>query len=214
MIKHVGLVLGAIALLAMPAAAKGARDLDLKAFEADWKACEQQVASHQDGSWIGWHRDFGNGYGDNFEFYDGRLDQMASALKVSRFIDGIAGEFTTWCYRGDGSLDMIAVSTGSPDMMMGGEMGAQITREGRLYFDAQGQRLAIRGWLTDADGNKIGLIDSAEHQLARGCNPVDLRLRADDAEAEYVSELGDIDGNRPAYAPNALDWCAVAEEGP
>ncbi|MDB5535325.1 MAG: hypothetical protein JWQ65_200, partial [Devosia sp.] len=114
-IKHIALTLGALALLALPAAAKGVPAPNLKVFEADWKACEDQITRHRDGSWIGWHRDFGNSYGDSFEFYDGRFHQTASVLKVSRYIDGIAGEFTTWCYRGDGSLAMIAVSMGSPD---------------------------------------------------------------------------------------------------
>jgi hypothetical protein len=136
-LRQIGLAVLALALLALPAAAKGARDPDLKPFEADWTACEAQVAAHSDGSWIGWHRDFGNGYADNFEFYDGRFDDMASVLKVALYIDGIAGEFTTWCYRGDGSLAMIEVTMGSPDMMAGGDMGPQIKREGRLYFDEE-----------------------------------------------------------------------------
>ena len=56
--------------------------------------------------------------------------------------------------------------------------------------------------------SSLGLIDNSAHELARGCNWVDLRLRADDAEAEYLSVLGDIEGNHPEYAANEFDWCA------
>lgn len=213
MIRQIGLAMVVIVAIALPAAAKGARDLDLKPFEADWKACEAQMTAGKD-NWVGWHRDFGGGYADNFEFYDGSFDDMASALLVTRYIDAIAREDTVWCYRGDGSLSMINVTMLSPNMAAGGDTGPLIQRKGRLYFDAEGHNLAIRGWITDADGNTVGPIGSSDYQLARGCNEVDLRLSTDDPRRQYVSVLGDIDGSHPAYTPNELDWCAVAEEGP
>ena len=212
--KKIAMAVLAIMLLALPAAAKGKGEPDLSPYEALWAGCQSNVTNGDVGDWVGWHRDFGGGYADNFEFYDGYEDVRQSTLKVSVYTDGIAGEDTTWCYRDDGVLAMIAITMRSPDMMAGGDMGPLIAREGRLYFDEKGYRIAVRAWLADADGNKIGSIDSAEHQLARGCSPVDLRLNAEDARAAYVAELGDIEGNRPVYTANGLDWCAEAQEGP
>jgi hypothetical protein len=203
-----------MALLALPASAKSKGPPDLGPFDRLWAGCQGNITNGDVGDWVGWHRDLGGGYADNFEFYDGYEDVRQSTLKVSVYIDGIAAEDTTWCYRDDGVLAMIAITMRSPDMVAGGGMGPLIAREGRLYFDEKGYRIAVRGWLADAQGNKVGTIDSVEHQLARGCSPVDLRLNAGDARAAYVAELGDIEGNRPVYAANELGWCAEAEEGP
>ena len=109
---------------------------------------------------------------------------------------------------------MIEVIMRSPNMAAGGDMGPLIRREGRLYFDAEGRNVAIRAWISDAEGKTLGAVDSAEYQLARGCNLVDLRLSVDDANRHYLSVLGDIEGNRPTYTANELDWCAEAQEGP
>ena len=200
-----------LVLLARPAAAEG--PVDLKPFDADRQACSEQVSAIGN-NWVGWHHDVGGGYGENFEFYDGSLDGMASELMVTRYIDAIAREDTAWCYRGDGSLALIEVTMLSPNMAEGGEMGPLIRREGRLYFDPAGKTVAIRAWIADADGNKLGAINNAAYQLARDCNLVDLRPKVDDANAQYLSVLGDIEGNHPAYSANELDWCAVAKEGP
>ena len=197
--------------MALPAAAQettGVAELDAAVAE-----CAAVIEMAPD-DWIGWRRDFGGGYADSFEFHDGREDDRASVLKTTSFIDGIAREDTSWCYRSDDTLAAISITMMSPDMANGGEAGPLIKREGRIYYDADGRQTRVIGWIADADGAKLGPIGTSAHQLARDCNSVDLRIRAEDAEAEYLWVLGDIEGNHPEYAAYDFDWCAVAEEGP
>ena len=211
MTVKIGSLIGGLAILGM--LVLPVMGQDLAETEAAKAECDALVEAAPD-NWIGWRRDFGNGYTDSFEFHDGRFDNRPSVLKTGGVIDAIALEETSWCYRGDGSLALIAVTMSSPDYAQGGDMGPLISREGRIYVGADGHVLRIAGWLTDGDGVKLGPLQMDTHQLARDCGPVDLRLRADDAEGEYLSVLGDIEGNHPEYTANELDWCAVAEEGP
>lgn len=213
MIRQILWAAATLAMLVLPARAQEAGAIDLKPFEAEWQACTAQVSAIGN-NWVGWHHDAGGGYGENFELYDGSFDEQASALMITRYIDAIVREDTVWCYRGDGSLAMIEVIMRSPNMAEGGEMGPLIRREGRLYFDAKGKTVAIRAWISDAEGKTLGAVDNSAYQLARECNAVDLRLRVDDATSQYLSVLGDIEGNHPAYTANEMDWCAQAKEGP
>ena len=101
-------------------------------------------------------RDFGDGYADSFQFHDGRDDDRASVLQTTEFIDGFAREDTPWCYRCDDTLALISITMISPDMANGCEAGPLIKREGRIYFDADGRRTRVIGWIADADGVKLG----------------------------------------------------------
>ena len=55
-----------------------------------WAACEAVLAKAGPEGWVGWRRDFGNGYGDAFAFWDRRDDKAASVLRITLDIDGIA----------------------------------------------------------------------------------------------------------------------------
>ena len=41
-----------------------------------------------------------------------------------------------------------------------------------------------------------------------------VNVPASDVQKQIDSELGDIDGKRPAYTPNAFAWCDTAAPGP
>ena len=169
-------------------------------------ACREQLA--RDDNWVGWRRDFGGGYTDSFRFVDGRWDGGVSVVEVTRLIDALVSEVTTWCYGADGMLALATVTMASPDMT-GGEFGPLLVRQGRIYAD-NGAVVGVQGWVEDASGTVLGPVDSPDLMLARDCNLLDLRLTVDAAEAEYLSVLGDIEGNRPDYGPDQFDWCAVA----
>ncbi len=199
----------ALALVATGVSAATAQDTDPRIDEIRgvWEACTAMTES--DSGWVGWHRDFFNGYGDDFEFYDGRWSGEVSVLKRAYMIDAIAYEEVTSCFRADGSLAFIFTSMTSPNMGEGGEEGPAIVREGRIYFSEDGEAIRLLGQIADPDGNRLGDIDAPGYQLARGCSPVTVHRQVDAVETEYFSVLGDITGEHPEFVAEELDWCAT-----
>jgi hypothetical protein len=208
-----GAPLLALALIVGPAQAQDADPAYVEA-NAVWTACQATTADPETAEWVGWHRDYGNGYGDSLEFYDMRYDEGVSALMESRNIDGIMFETSTSCYRPDGTLAWVAINASSPEMLASGEEGPAIERWGSIAVAPDGKVVANLGSLSDVNGANLGGVNSTEHALARPCGPIDLRLTLADVQKQIDSELGDIDGKRPAYTPNAFAWCDTAAPGP
>lgn len=209
-------VAASVILLALLSAAGRAQELDVLLMSpppdfsidwADWDACKE--ASQGRGS-LGWNRDFGNGYGDSFAFYDGRFDTTASLLITTRSIDGIALEQTRWCYRPDGSLANVSTSLRAPMIDATGEEGSGFgQRNAWITVDPEGSVSDAQGWV-ERDGEVVGAVGDPALQLARGCEPVALYLRVDDVQLQMESVLGDIEGKRPEpEAPLLYDWCGA-----
>jgi len=200
----------AIAVLLTATVTSRAQDVDIGANKDDDAACAAMVKTYGE-LWTGWQRDFGNGYGDSLHFYDGRGMDMPSVAVGSRMIDGIVSEQTTWCYRMDGTLSTIAVSMFGPALdAKAEETGMGMERRGYLYFDDKGETIEVLGYNADSDGAHLSDLTDPAYTLPRPCNPVDVKLTADLVATEVDSVLGDIEGTHPDYAPNDVDWCAVA----
>lgn len=173
-----------------------------------WERCTALVTEAPD-DWLGWRRDFQNGYGDSFQLWDRTWEEGGAAVLRQVFlIDGIAIETDTHCFREDGSLAFIYSEMVSPNMAVGFE-GPSIAREGRLYFDPSGERIRVLQQITQ-DGEKVADGDNADYQLARGCGGLDVHMTLAAAYAHAESELGDIEGNRPAYERQIMDWCEAS----
>lgn len=169
-------------------------------------ACTAHLEAQPD-NWFGWRRVYDGGYADIFEFWDQGADGYGpSVLKRTWLIDAIASEEQTFCYRPDGTLAFVYTEMTSPDMATD---GPALTRQGRIYVDPSGDVIRVLGKIV-GDGFETTLTDE-KHQLARGCWELDLALTRDAAHTAYLSEMGDIDGSKPAYTPNPFDWCAVAD---
>lgn len=202
----------AAGLLSAATAGRAAEDPALPEIRKAWAACEAVLAKAGPEGWVGWRRDFGNGYGDAFAFWDRRDDKAASVLRITLDIDGIARQVETSCFRPDGSLAFLFTTLTAPlaDAPGGPETGRIARREGRIYFDPKGAIVQVLGRIVDAAGKPLGRLDDPKLALVRDCRPVMLHRSADQAAAHAVSVLGDIEGKRPAFEPESLDWCARA----
>jgi hypothetical protein len=96
----------------------------------------------------------------------------------------------------------------SPNMVDGFE-GAAITREGRIYFSPTGEIIRVLGQITE-EGKKVADMDNEQYQLARGCGLTQPHLSVADVRQHLESELGDIEGKRPEFTAEVLDWCELA----
>lgn len=195
---------GAMLLLAgaMIGGAARADEPKIEEIRKAWTACERVIASNADG-WIGWRRDYFNGYGDNFSFWN-NAGSEPSVLRTSAMIDAIALVSTTYCFRTDGTLAFILTIMTSP-----GNSGAEgmISREGRIYVGPDGAILKVLGQILD-DKKQLHPFDDPDWQLARGCEAVKLYKTRGEVEQAYIAELGDIEGKRPVFAPGEFNWCA------
>lgn len=176
-----------------------------------WDACGKMMADNAD-EWIGWRRDFFNGYGDNFNFWNNRgaRSVVPSVLRVTRFIDGVAALTTTYCFRNDETLAFVFTVMKSPNAVEGKPSNGLITREGRIYFGRDGKVLKVLGQILD-DEKQPHPLDNPDWQLMRGCEPLDYYQTAEEVEQAYVAEMGDIQGQRQEFKPKNLDWCSLAE---
>jgi hypothetical protein len=82
-------------------------------------------------------------------------------------------------------------------------------RPGRAYVDDNGSVIKVLGQVLD-DKKRPRLLDNQEWQLMRSCSKVAVYKAVSDVEKAYVAELGGIEGNRPSFTPEELDWCAAA----
>ena len=165
-------------------------------------------------SWLGWRRDFYNGYGDRFEFYDGG-DVAVSVLRVTSYIDGIAILTETSCYREDGTLAFLLTEMASPNLATAFDdepdddaLGIpSLTREGRIYVAPDGGIIQIVTAIR-ADGVEVAAMDNDDYRLARDCSPAELYPTTEDVRRRIESELGDIEGKHPPFTAQSLNWCA------
>ena len=189
------------------ASAARADDTQLPEIRGAWSACQDVVTKQQD-AWIGWRRDFLNGYADHFNFWnnDGSDPRLPSVLRTTLVIDAIAVLTTTYCFRTDDTLAFIFTVMNSPNAAEGAHQGKSVSREGRIYIGKDGSVLKVLGQILDEE-KKPHPLDSPDWQLMRSCSPAPLYLKVSDVEAMYTAELGDIEGNRPAFTAEQLDWC-------
>jgi hypothetical protein len=197
----------AIPLLWAPAIAH-ADDAAIDEVRAAWAACSAMVAAAPD-DWTGWRRNYDGGYADHFEFHDGG-DGAASVLVQTWLIDAIATQTDTSCYRADGSLAFLYSVMTSPNMAEGAT-GPAISREGRLYFDPEGNLIRLLRGITE-DGREVARADNAAYQLARGCGLTTPHATVEVVRDRLVSELGDLEGNRGELTLDQLDWCELEVE--
>jgi hypothetical protein len=197
----------AVPLLVAPAIAH-ADDAAIEEVRSAWAACTDMLATAPD-DWTGWRRNFDGGYADHFEFHDGG-DQAASVLVQTWLIDAIATQTDTSCYRADGSLAFLYSVITSPNMAEGA-IGPAISREGRLYFDPNGNLLRLLRAITE-DGKEVAGADNDTYQLARGCGLTTPHPTVEVVRDRLVSELGDIEGNRGELTLDQLDWCELELE--
>jgi len=170
-----------------------------------WNACAAFMDKKSD-DWVGWHRDHGNGYGDYFEFWDNDGSDQPSVLRQTYFIDGIVSVRQTSCFRMDGTLAFVFTAMTSPNVA-GGPGEPELVREGRIYVDPTGFAFRVVGQVMQG-GKKVADMDTNTYSLARGCQPVDMHLTLDRVRANYLHEMGDIEGRHPDYQPGLFDWCA------
>jgi hypothetical protein len=185
-----------------------ANDPAIEEVRVAWSACTSMLAAAPN-DWTGWRRNFDGGYADHFEFHDGG-DGAASVLVQTWLIDAIATQTDTSCYRADGSLAFIYSVMTSPNMAEGAT-GPAISREGRLYFDPEGNLLRVLRAITE-DGREVARGDNQDYQLARGCGLTAPHATVDVVRDHLVSELGDIEGNRGELIVEPLDWCKIELE--
>jgi hypothetical protein len=198
-----------IALLMLGAtSAARAEEPQIEEIRRVWAECTAILDAGNDG-WVGWRRNYDGGYGDRFEFHEG--DGGASVLVQTWLIDAIATQTDTSCFRADGTLAFIFSSMTSPNMAVSLGESPALTREGRLYFDPEGNLIRLLTRILE-DGKEVAQIDNDHYQLARGCG---LTAPHPDTEAvrdHLISELGDIEGNRGTYTLEPLDWCVIETE--
>jgi hypothetical protein len=199
----------AAGVLAAPFAAR-ADDAEIAEIRGAWAACEKVTADNTDG-WIGWRRDFFNGYGDNFNFWNNRGTQpvVPSVLRTRLFIDGVAVLTTSYCFRTDETLAFVFTVMQSMNAVEGKPSDVLVSREGRLYFGRDGSLLKVLGQVLD-DKKQPHPLDNDEWQPMRGCQPLAYYKTAEEVEKAYIAEMGDIEGQRPAFQPTEIDWCAQA----
>lgn len=159
-------------------------------------------------AWIGWRRDFFNGYGDNFYFWKniGPGPEAPSVLRLTDFIDATVVLTTTYCYRADDSLAFILTVMDSANFSDGNK---RVSREGRIYVGRDGTVLKILGQILD-DKQQPHPLDNSDWQPMRGCSDVAFYKTAAEVQKAYESVLGDIEGKRPDFTPEGLNWCAKA----
>ena len=175
-----------------------------------WAACEKVTSGNADG-WIGWRRDFFNGYGDNFNFWNNRGSEpvVPSVLRTMLFIDGVAVLTTSYCFRSDETLAFVFSVMDYMNAVEGKPSDVQVSREGRLYFGRDGSVLKVLGQILD-DKKQPHPLDNAEWQPMRGCQPLAYYRTAEEVEKAYIAEMGDIEGQRPTFQPYEIDWCSRA----
>ena len=198
-------------LLALPLLFPGAALADeasLVEIRSAWAACTTLLETAPD-DWTGWRRNFDGGYADRFEFHDGG-DSAASVLVQTWLIDAIATQTDTSCYRADGSLAFIHSVMTSPNMAQDAT-GPALDREGRLYFDPDGNLLRLLKSITE-NGREVARSDNEHYRLARGCGLTAPHATVEVVRDHLVSELGDIEGNRGAMTVDTLDWCEIDVE--
>lgn len=185
-----------------------ADDANIEEVRSAWAACSDILAAAPN-DWTGWRRNFDGGYADHFEFHDGG-DGAASVLVQTWLIDAIATQTDTSCYRQDGSLAFLYSVMTSPNMAEGAD-GPALNREGRLYFDPAGNLLRVLQSITEG-GKEVAKTDNGKYQLARGCDLTTPHATVEVVRDHLVSELGDIEGNRGAFAVDPLSWCTIEVE--
>ena len=89
---------------------------------------------------------------------------------------------------------------------------ARLKREGWVFFKPDGSLDRVIGRLVD-DTGKSHRLDEADWVPGRGCDQQKVFLfeRADDVTKAYVAEMGNIEGQRPAFKPKELNWCDKAQ---
>lgn len=179
----------------------------IEEIRAAWQACSERLDA-QTNDWTGWRRNFDGGYADHFEFYDG-YGNSVSVLVQTWLIDAIASQKDISCFRADDSLAFIFSEMVSPNMVDGFE-GAALSREGRIYYAPGGEIIRVLGQIT-LEGQVVAGMDNEKYQLARGCGLTQPHLTVADVRLHLDSELGDIEGKRPAFEAETLDWCAMVE---
>ena len=192
-----------LSALALPLPALAQDTPEILEVRQTWQACTEFVNAAPD-DWTGWRRNHDGGYADHFEFHDGG-DASVSVLVQTWLIDAIATQTDTACYRRDGTLAFIFSELTSPNMAIGFD-GPAITREGRIYYGFEGEPIRILGRITE-DGKEVAKTDNEKYMLARGCELTQPHLTIDDVRNHLLSELGDIEGNRPDFEPGYFAWC-------
>ena len=131
-----------------------------------WQRCMDMVEAAPD-EWVGWRRDFDNGYTDAFEFHDGGSGSV-SVLVQSWMIDGTASQTDTSCYRSGGSLAFIFSQMIAPNIAAGSD-GGLLHREGRIYFSPEGEVIRVLSHII-RDNKVVAAFDTDSYRLARGCD--------------------------------------------
>lgn len=208
--KGIGARLFAAAMLFLLTPGAHADEAQLQEIRAAWAGC-QDVATKAPEGWIGWKRDFFNGYGDDFNFWNnaGSEPRRPSLLRTTHVIDAIAILTTTYCFRDDDSLAFIFTVMSSPNAAEGPNQNKPVSREGRIYVGHDGAVIKVLGQILD-DRKKPHPLDNPDWQLMRGCSTSAFYRTVADVEKAYVAELGDIEGSRPQFQPEELDWCNKA----
>ncbi len=190
-------------LAAQPALAD---DAAIEEIRPHWAACTDLLAKTPD-DWTGWRRNYDGGYADHFEFH---AAPDVAVLVQTWLIDAIATQTDTSCYRPDGTLAFVFSEMVSPNMAIG-DSGPAITREGRLYFAPDGTLIRVLARVVE-NGIEVAPIDNETYQLARGCGLTAPHANVADVQSHLDAELGDLEGNRPPYVQEPLDWCELVTE--
>ncbi|WP_454816078.1 hypothetical protein [Labrys neptuniae] len=182
-------------------------------FARAWQACQDRMTS-QPNDWIGWRRDFFNGYGDTFAYWsrETAVAGQPAVLRTETLIDGAHSVSTIYCFQADGRPALSRSVMASVNIADGPNTEAPLRREGWIFFKPDGALDRVIGRLVD-DTGKSHRLDEAGWVPGRGCDQQKVALfeRADDVTKAYVAEMGDIEGKRPAFKPEELNWCDKAQ---
>lgn len=177
-----------------------------------WQACRDRMAN-QPNDWIGWRRDFFNGYGDNFAYWsrETAVAGQPAVLRTETLIDGAHSVSAIYCFQADGRPALTRAVMATSNSADGPNRDARLKREGWVFFKPDGSLDRVIGRLVDDTGKRHRL-DEAGWVPGRGCDQqkVALFTSADDVTKAYLAEMGDIEGKRPAFKPEELDWCDKA----
>ena len=134
-------------------------------FVRAWQACQDRMASQPD-DWIGWRRDFFNGYGDNFAYWS---QEMAIAgqpavLRTETLIDSIHAVSAIYCFQADGRPALAHTVMTTVNSAEGPNRDARLKREGWVFFKPDGSLDRVIGRLVD-DTGKSHRLDEADEEI-------------------------------------------------
>lgn len=168
-----------------------------------WRKC-QAISEISPDRWIGWQQT----YTTSFKFFDRRLMSSSVSLVQEQIQpDAMSQQTNTYCFRPDNTLAFIHTWTNAPSVA---DQDQMYSREGWLYFNAEGEQIRTLGWMVDAEYQRLGGLDAQGYELTQACGPIDLYRSLDEVDQAVAAKLGDENGKSAGFTPQQVEWCDLA----